>query len=130
MGRYRRGFQLYQIAAWHQFVILTGWATYLSLVPSPGEVFTTVWDKLLHVLAWSVLTFSLRIAWPVPRFPWWAALGLFLYSVLVESLQHLVPERSFSVEDLLANGLGVAVAFGVAAVIWPPVEAHLIRRLR
>lgn len=130
MGGYSRAYRLYQIAAWHQFVVLTGYATYLSLVPNPGSVFESVWDKLLHVVCWFVLTLSLRVAWPTPRFPWWAALGLFAYSLMVEILQHLTPERDFSPYDLVGNGVGVIAGYSLALLIWPPVEKHLIQRFR
>jgi VanZ family protein len=128
--RHTRLYRLYQIAAWHQFVLLTGYATYLSLVPQPGAVFESVWDKLLHVICWFVLTLSLRVAWPTARFPVWAALGLFLYSVLVETVQHFVPERDFNPYDLVGNGVGIVAAYGLVLLLWPPVEKHVIRRLQ
>lgn len=130
MAGYGRGFRLYQIAAWHQFVLLTGYASYLSLVPSPGDVFESVWDKLLHVICWFVLTGSLRIAWPTPRFPWWAPLGLFGYSLLVEVLQHFAPDREFSPYDLVGNAVGVVIAYLLALLLWPPFDKRLIQPLR
>lgn len=130
MAGYSRGFRLYQIAAWHQFVVLTGYASYLSLVPSPGSVFESVWDKLLHVICWFVLTLSLRLAWPMPRFPWWAPLALFGYSLLVEMLQYVAPGREFSPYDLVGNALGIIVAYLLALLSWPPIENRLIRPFR
>lgn len=130
MARLSRGFRFYQIAAWHQFVVLTGYATYLALVPSPGAVFESVWDKLLHVICWFVLTLSLRIAWPTPRFHWWAPVVLFAYSLFVEVMQHFTPERDANVYDLLGNAVGIIPAYLLALVVWPPIERHVIRPLR
>lgn len=114
MARLSRAFRLYQVAAWHQFVILTGIATYLLLTPLSGEVFETANDKALHIIGWMGLTLSLRIAWPTPRFHYWAPCAVFLYSILLETLQHFVPERHFSVLDLVANGVGVFLGYVVA----------------
>lgn len=121
--------RLFRVAGWGQFVLLTGYATYLSLAPSPGSVFESVWDKLLHVICWFVLTLSLRLAWPRSSFPLRAALGLFAYSVLVEFLQHFTPERHFNPYDLLGNGLGVVVAYILALLLWPTVERCVVRYL-
>lgn len=90
-----------------QFVILASTATYLSLVPQPGEAFATAPDKFLHVLCWFMLLLSLRLAVNGRRFPVLAAAALFVYSVVVEVGQYWVPNRTFSGLDILANGAGV-----------------------
>lgn len=120
-------YRFYRFVAWSQFLALTGYATYLSLTPDPGGVFTSVWDKLLHLVGWFGLTLSLRIAWTRPRFPWWAITALFLYSVGVESLQHLVPERDFNPYDLLGNGLGILAGYLLARLLWPAMQQQLDR---
>lgn len=130
MAGFSRAFRLYQVAAWHQFIVLTAIATYLLLTPLPGAVFQSSNDKLLHVIGWMGLTLSLRIAWPTLRFHYWAVMAVFLYSVLLELLQNLVPQRHFSVLDLLANGAGVILGYILARLFWPFVDSWLIRRLR
>lgn len=120
-------YRFYRLAAWGQFLLLTAIATYLSLTPDPGDVFTTVWDKLLHFVGWFGLTLSLRGAWPGLRFPWWPVTLLFFYSVGVESLQQLVPERDFNPRDLLGNGLGIMAGYLLARLSWPVVQRRLER---
>lgn len=120
-------YRFYRFAAWSQFLALTGYATYLSLTPDPGGVFASVWDKLLHLVGWFGLTLSLRAAWAHPRFPWWAVLALFLYSVGVESLQHLVPERDFNPYDLLGNATGILAGYLLARLCWPVFRRRVDR---
>lgn len=110
-----------------QFPILLFYATYLSLTGTPGAVFEPYSDKFLHVLCWGVLFVSLRIALGLKPHFWFSALSLWGYSVLVEGLQNLSPERHFSWLDMLANGLGVLVGMGLWLVfmhIWSRVLAH------
>jgi len=104
-----------------QFFVLLFIATYLSLTGTPGAVFESYSDKFLHVLCWGVLFVSLRIALGLKPYFGFSALGLWAYSVLVESLQNLSPERHFSWLDILANGLGVLVGMGLCSLclhIW------------
>jgi len=126
VARYQGYYRLYQVAAWHQFIILLGYATYLSLTPSPGELFESSWDKLWHAGGWFALTLSLRLAWPTLRLPWWAAFGLLLYSLLIEVLQHYSPNRQFDLYDLIANGIGILLAVAASRFVWPPVHRRLM----
>lgn len=130
MARFSRAFRLYQVAAWHQFIILSSVATYLLLTPLPGAAFEGTNDKLLHIIGWMGITLSLRLAWPTLRFHYWAVLAVFLYSVLLEALQNLVPERHFSVLDLVANGAGVFLGYILARLFWPLIDSWIIQRLR
>lgn len=130
MARPSRAFRLYQVAAWHQFIVLTGIATYLLLTPLSGTAFETTNDKAMHVIGWMGLTLSLRIAWPTPRFHYTAVFGVFIYSFILESLQILVPERHFSWLDLVANAAGVMLGYIIARLTWPTVDSLLIQRLR
>lgn len=130
MARYSRAFRLYQVAAWHQFIILTSIATYLLLAPLPEGAFQSTNDKVLHIIGWMGLTLSLRLAWPTLRFHYWAVVGVFLYSILLEALQGLVPQRHFSYLDLVANGVGVMLGYVIARLTWPWVDDLVIRRLR
>jgi VanZ family protein len=130
VGRYSPGYRLYLIATWNLFIVLTGYGTYLSLVPAPGAAFEQVWDKLLHVTGWFVLTLSLRAAWPKPRLPWLAVFGLLAYSLLIEILQDTVPNRQFDLWDLVSNGIGILLAYGLSLLIWPSIERHFMSRLR
>lgn len=130
MGQYSPAYRLYLIAAWNVFIVLIGYGTWLSLTPSPGAAFETTWDKLLHAGGWFGLTLALRAAWPSPRLPWWAVFGLLVYSLVIEVLQHFMPPRQFDLWDLVANGVGILLAYALARLTWPFFEKHLIARLR
>ena len=74
-------------------------------------------DKWLHVLGYAALTLLIAYAvWPSTTrwlaLPGALALG---YGVVIEVVQAFVPARSFSVADLGANAVGVALA---AALLW------------
>lgn len=93
-----------------QFFLLTGYASYLSLTPSPGKGFELVWDKLLHIICWFVLILSLHLAIQKKSGVVIPAVALFIYSVIIEALQHLIPGRVFSYQDIIANGIGIIAA--------------------
>ena len=118
------------IAVWLQFVILTSYATYLSLTPDPGDIFVSIWDKLLHVSCWFVLLLSLYVASRRAKMPWGYAVALFLYSSIVEGLQSFSPERQVSAEDLLANGLGILFAYGFTFLISSLYQRLILSPLR
>lgn len=73
---------------------------------SPPDLFEQS-DKFLHLLAFGAVAFNSRLAFP--RVSAWLFWGLlFLLAPLLEWLQHrLQPSRQFSLEDILANLLGV-----------------------
>ncbi len=107
----------------------TGCGLYLALRP-PGAA--SAWfpgsDKLEHAL--SYLAMGLWFAALFERqYLARVALGLFLFGVLVEILQSVMPYgRAAEWVDLLANGIGIALAIGVTASLresW----MHSIERL-
>ena len=100
-----------------QFVLLLTIASYLSLVPKPGAVFESSPDKFLHLLCWGVLVISLHLALERPRAAWKPAAGLFIYSILVEIGQIWVPNRFFSVADIVANGAGIACGMLIVTLL-------------
>lgn len=107
----------------------TGCGLYLALRPSGAA---SAWfpgsDKLAHAL--SYLAMGLWFAALFERqYLTCVALGLFLFSVFVEILQSVMPYgRAAEWADLLANGIGIALAIGVTASLresW----MHSIERL-
>lgn len=66
-------------------------------------------DKLLHGAAFAVLTaLALRQADTGAQMLYWLG-GLLLAGWLIECLQQLVPDRTFSWRDMAANVAGMAV---------------------
>ena len=70
-------------------------------------------DKLHHLLGFFALAFSCRLAFS--RFKLhWIALGCVLAGVAIEYAQALIPLRTASFYDALANTFGVALGLAVA----------------
>ncbi|MCB1774517.1 MAG: VanZ family protein [Gammaproteobacteria bacterium] len=89
-------------------------ATWLALTPQPVPLpDAPLSDKWAHLLAYLVLAFLADASWPDRRFtaPKWS--GLLLYGIAIELLQTQIPNRVFSIGDIVANGAGIALyAFG------------------
>lgn len=109
--------KLFAILGWVQFSILLLVASYLSLTPSPGDIFVSIWDKFLHIACWGVLLLSLRFAWHKTNFGLLPGIILFLYSFLIEILQGMTG-RDFQSSDMLANALGISIAYLVILIFW------------
>jgi len=92
-----------------QFWLLLLACVYFSLHPSPGPVLEKFSDKLLHGAAYLALLISCDFAYRTGKhFP--AKIAILLsYSLILEGLQHLVPNRFFSLGDLAANLAGLLV---------------------
>lgn len=74
-------------------------------------------DKLLHFLAFALLTLLAALA--LRDWAWWPGclLGLLFAGWLIEVLQKLVPGRNFCWRDMAANAAGIACAAGVVLLI-------------
>ncbi|KAF0812198.1 hypothetical protein IGB42_03186 [Andreprevotia sp. IGB-42] len=77
----------------------------LALIPSTASP-STGWDKSNHLLAFAVLTFLARRAWPGRTWP--VLLGLVAFGGLIEILQAFTPDRSADWDDLLADSISIA----------------------
>lgn len=70
-------------------------------------------DKLHHLLGFLALSFSCRLAFLRVKLRW-IALGCLLTGILIEYAQELMPLRTASAYDALANGLGVLIGLLIA----------------
>ena len=70
-------------------------------------------DKLHHFIGFFALAFSCRLAF-LPVKLHWIAIGCVLAGVLIEYAQALMPLRTASFYDALANTAGVALGLAVA----------------
>lgn len=95
---------------WLLFYLLLGCAAYFSLVPSPGVVFVTLWDKALHFICWAVVGGALGLALYPRPFKFRPILRLALIATGIEAAQAWVPGRQFDVNDIAANTLGLLFA--------------------
>ncbi|WP_178076691.1 VanZ family protein [Pseudomonas sp. B28(2017)] len=72
-------------------------------------------DKLHHLVGFFALSFSCRLAFPRVKVHW-IALGCLLTGILIEYAQGLMPLRTASPYDALANAVGVLT--GLIAWRW------------
>jgi VanZ family protein len=89
-------------------VILAGSIAYLSLSPAPA--ISAGNDKIGHLIAYAVLMLNIGTItkYGSKQFFIGVATAL-LYGVIMEFGQYYVPNRTFSVADMFANGAGVAI---------------------
>ncbi len=84
-------------------------------------------DKLLHFIAYGLMSggFALLLRrWPTRL---WAALGVVAYGVLLEYLQGLTGYRLFDPADMLANGVGAVAGLVLG---WRPLVEGFRRQER
>lgn len=86
----------------------------LSLMPTAVQLPSTGWDKSNHLLAFVVLGWLGMLAFPGR--PMAVLLGLLAYGGLIEVLQSFTPSRFAEWGDLLADGLGLLLGTGLAAL--------------
>lgn len=93
-------------------LLLTVAAAIGSLLPQTAPPGNGV-DLGLHLIFYAALTVATR---GVVKRLWLVAPLVFLYSAALEGLQTLVPGRTGSVDDLIANAIGVACGLLIAAL--------------
>lgn len=97
-------------------VFATGIVVVSVLSLTPGDVLPAidVWDKLQHVLAYLTLAISGGVAFPGRRRRPWLCTGLLILGCALEALQGFVPGRVVSVDDAVANAVGVGLGLVIA----------------
>ena len=65
-------------------------------------------DYLSHVFLFLPFLFLLRLAYPTIVISWIILTGI-VFAGLCEGMQYLLPYRSFNVNDLLANSIGIVI---------------------
>ena len=71
-------------------------------------------DKVNHLMAFIELTLLSRLSWPDVK-PWHYAPLLLGFGFAIEAIQATLPYRDFSLADIAADGLGIAIAM----LPWP-----------
>jgi VanZ family protein len=84
---------------------------YFAIAPVPEREALTGWDKSNHVVAFAALAVSGLVGWP--RRAGWVLAGLVGYGVFIEVLQLATPDHHFDLQDLVADGIGLAVGWSV-----------------
>ena len=99
------------------FVLISSLVLYAIFRSVPPAQLFNQSDKVGHALAFMLLAYSARAALPKLSSFWlWGT--LLILAFVLEYLQgELRPLRVFSVEDVLANILGIVIAFTVVKFI-------------
>ncbi len=109
-------------------VILVLAITYLSLTPS--EIAVVGNDKISHFIAYAVLTFNIGLlVFPSKRRLLIGMLVAVLFGILIECIQHYIPGRFRSIEDVYANTIGVALG-GLLTLAFGKGLLKLLRKFR
>jgi len=104
-----------------QFWLFFIFCSYLSLTPAPPAIVQTFSDKLLHTTGYLALYLSCSLAYPFATKR--KILSLLGYSVLIEIMQHFIPHRGFSLLDILANALGLALGLILVRLVQAQITA-------
>lgn len=105
------GFRIKLIfSIWLALVALTVWGSLTpgSEMPQPG-----ISDKVIHFTAYWILAIIPAWQFEPARFGFWSGLSMMILGVVLEFGQGYVPQRSFEVEDMIANTAGVILGLGL-----------------
>ena len=102
----------------------------LSLIPEPPTVTPFAHeDKFGHMAAYAALMLWFAHLHPAPRARSKVALGLLMLGVALEFVQGWLGARTFSLPDMGADALGIALGWLAAPPRGPHLLAGLERRL-
>jgi VanZ family protein len=92
---------------------------YLTLTPTPPKPisFNQI-DKLYHFSAFAGFTFVFTIAFRQIKSGYILLLSIIL-GIVIEVIQHYIPNRGFSIADMIADLIGVLAGFWLARKIMP-----------
>ncbi|MEE8059617.1 MAG: VanZ family protein [Pseudomonadales bacterium] len=95
-----------RISQWLFYLVLAA-ITILAIVPQDQAVISTGWDKANHALAFFVLLALMDNAYPSLALWQRKVLPLLAYGLLIECVQAYLPERFFSLLDVLGDAVGL-----------------------
>jgi VanZ family protein len=94
-------------------------ATYMAFTPISLAITPSMSDKKLHMMAFTYLSAALWWAYPRWGASYFAAATLVAYGIFIEVVQAFIPNRTASLADLLADGIGIGIGLGgVHLVRW------------
>ena len=102
--------------------LAVGWAmvaaiVWLSLTPSPPKVDFEQSDKVGHFLAYGGVMFWFAQLYVERKARLGYAAGFVAMGVALEFIQGWTGYRDFEVNDMIADGIGVALGWGAALVL-------------
>src|SRR5690554_4485455 len=90
---------------------------YLATTSSSYPIPSSDNDKVNHIIAFIELTIVTRLAWPRLSAFWYAP-ALLGFGLALEAVQANLPYRDFSMADVLADALGIAIGM----LPWPGIR--------
>jgi len=109
-----------------QFWLFLLAATYLSLTSRPPGALEVFSDKILHAVGYFLLFISCNLAYSPYRKLSGKILLLLCYSIIIEIIQHFIPNRQFSGLDILANLTGLT--WGLLVTVYLKTKVAKIAR--
>ncbi|MCM0613542.1 VanZ family protein [Marinobacter sediminum] len=95
-------------------LISVGAIVFLATTDTPYPIPSAPSDKINHLIAFVELTLLTRLSWPEAKV-WWYAPLLLAFGFAIEGVQANLPYRDFSMTDVAADGLGIAIGL----LPWP-----------
>jgi VanZ family protein len=83
--------------------------THLAITPQQYPVVKHIWDKANHFLAFYVLALLIDFSFPKTNLGISKVIALLTYGILIEVIQSFIPNRTASLLDLVADGIGIAI---------------------
>ncbi|MBR9871417.1 MAG: VanZ family protein [Gammaproteobacteria bacterium] len=120
MRRFRQALYslLHMTRLWQAVLFLSLAAIlYLATTSQSYPIPSSTNDKINHLIAFAELTVVTRLAWPRLGFYWFAP-ALLGFGFALEAIQATLPYRDFSLADVAADALGIAVGM----LPWPGVR--------
>jgi VanZ family protein len=107
------------LRAWRiVLALLLGTVCWLAFSPNPPPQADTGWDKLNHLLAFSVLAMCACHAFPCTRRRFLSVtMALLAFGLFIELVQTQIPGRSGEWPDLLADSLGIGTGLLLVALL-------------
>ncbi|MDD3591322.1 MAG: VanZ family protein [Sulfurovum sp.] len=99
---------IYQISFFTTLLVIE----YLATTTREIEVVAHSWDKLNHLAAFMVLYILLSAAFVNLKI-YSKVMLLMAFAVQIEIVQHFIPGRYFSLFDIVADGIGIVIGWGV-----------------
>jgi len=102
--------------------VAVGWAlvaaiVWLSLTPHPPQIDIEQGDKLGHFLSYGGVMFWFALLYVRMKVRALYAAGFIAMGIAIEFVQGWTGYRDFEVADMVADALGVVLAFGAATLI-------------
>ena len=106
---------LSKISATFFFVFLIA-IEYLALTPAQIKLIENSWDKANHFIAFAALYVTLHFGFS--RLNLGAKVAILLaYGIQIEIMQSFVPNRYFSLPDIVADGIGIVFGILLARIL-------------